>query len=238
MRAFVSGCRKLQGTRSREFERELYCERRMVTPISCIQSVTCETTSTKIRQGHLAFGGFLHEINEEENTRRKRRSQALSNEADKLLICIPIIYLTRTQLHTTSQAQSPFRKHSSSHHPHHHQKLPSQPNTPAQVHYADLPAVSFERKPSTSSVLQKRRPSISLSSTQQVIPPANAAFSKPTPATCPSKAAPRYSQKQIQYTTTTARRPFLVFKVHRKEESRLCMSSFSTSFIQVFSHPL
>ena len=53
----------------------------------------------------------------------------------------------------------------------HHQRTPSQPNTPAQVHYSDLPSVAFERQPSTSNVLQKRRPAISLSSTQQIIHP-------------------------------------------------------------------
>jgi len=86
----------------------------------------------------------------------------------------------------------PFPKalsHSSSHHPHHHQKSPSQPNTPAQVHYADLPAVSFERKPSTSSVLQKRRPSISLSSTQQVIHPQLTPLS-PNPLRLPAPQKP------------------------------------------------
>lgn len=63
-----------------------------------------------------------------------------------------------------------------------HQKPPSQPNTPAQVHYSDLLPVPFEHKRSrsTSNVLQKRRPSISLSNTQQVFHPQSAPYS-PSP---------------------------------------------------------
>jgi len=86
----------------------------------------------------------------------------------------------------------PFPKassHSSSHHPHHYQKSPSQPNTPAHVHYTDLPAVSFERKSSTSNVLQKRRPSISLSSTQQIIHPQLTPLS-PNPLQLPAPQKP------------------------------------------------
>jgi hypothetical protein len=118
-----------------------------------------------------------HKDSKESKKKSKARSESVEREGHAFHIRTHKLSHSTSQINLplSSPRPIPFPKapsHPGSHPQHHHQKPPSRPNTPAQVHYADLPTVPFDRKQSTSNVLQKRRPSISLSSTQQIIYPA------------------------------------------------------------------
>jgi hypothetical protein len=126
----------------------------------------------------------IHVIHHSAHHTKHKKSKAA--ERDRLS---PHLYAHKlshstSQLNLSAPRPIPFPKASS-----HHQRTPSQPNTPAQVRYSDLPAVPFERQPSSSNVLQKRRPAISLSSTQQIIHPQLTPLS-PHPLQLPSPQKP------------------------------------------------
>lgn len=180
---------------------------------------------------HVIHHSAHHKHKDSKDSKKKSKARSGSVERDAPSPRVHSHKLSHS--HSTSQIKPisaplpiPFPK--ASNHPSprpHHQRTPSQPSTPAQVRYAELPPVPFER---TSNVLQKRRRTISLSSTQQIIHPQLTPHS-PNPLPLPSPQKPLHGILKNKNSTQQLQSPNVNFQYSRctGRKKAVCVRCFS-----------
>lgn len=138
-----------------------------------------------------------------------------------------------SQINLSSPRPIPFPKSPSHSSAFPQQNSPSQPNTPAQVHYSDLPPVPYEHKrsrsTSMSNVLQKRRPTISLSNTQQVFHPQSTPYS-PSPLQLLAPQKPLHGILKNRNSTQQLQPPHATFQYSKctGRKKAVCVCSLSS----------